>query len=97
MNGPPSFSIPRQAHRRRRKSRLDEQKSCNAAVEAFVNLLKRERIWRRTYRTRENAPQGMFDDIEMFYSPKRTRARTGGAWPATATARSRKLKSAPPR
>ena len=49
----------------------------NAVAESFFNLLKRERIRRRTYRTREEARQDVFDHIEMFYNPKRTHARNG--------------------
>lgn len=47
----------------------------NAVAESFVNLLKRERIRRRAYRTREEARQDVFDYIEIFYNPKRTHAR----------------------
>lgn len=49
----------------------------NAVAESFFNLLKRERIRRRTYRTREEARQDVFDYIEMFYNPKRKHARNG--------------------
>lgn len=42
----------------------------NAVAESFFNLLKRERIRRRTDKTREEARQDVFDDIEMFYNPK---------------------------
>lgn len=38
----------------------------NAVAESFFNLLKRERIRRRNYRTREEARQDVFDYIEMF-------------------------------
>ena len=41
------------------------------------NLLKRERIRRRTYRAREEARRDVFDYIEMFYNPKRKHARNG--------------------
>ena len=41
----------------------------NAVAESFFNLLKRERIRRRTYKTREEARQDVFDYIEMFYNP----------------------------
>lgn len=41
------------------------------------NLLKRERIRRPTYRTREEARQDVFDYIEMFYNPKRKHTRNG--------------------
>ncbi len=49
----------------------------NAVAESFFNLLKRERIRRRTYKTREEARQDVFDYIEMFYNPKRKHARNG--------------------
>jgi putative transposase len=43
----------------------------NAVVESFFQLLKRERIKRRIYSTREEARQDVFDYIELFYNPKR--------------------------
>ena len=49
----------------------------NAVAESFFNLLKRERIRRRTYRTRAEARQDVFDYIEMFYNPKRKHVRNG--------------------
>lgn len=49
----------------------------NAVAESFFNLLKRERIRRRTYKTRAEARQDVFDYIEMFYNPKRKHARNG--------------------
>jgi len=49
----------------------------NAVAESFFNLLKRERIRRRTYKTREQARQDIFDYIEMFYNPKRKHVRNG--------------------
>jgi putative transposase len=54
----------------------------NAVAESFFNLLKRERIRRRTYKTREAARQDVFDYIEMFYNPKRKHARNGMLSPA---------------
>jgi putative transposase len=42
-----------------------------AVAESFFPLLKRERINRRRYLTREAARQDVFDYIEMFYNPKR--------------------------
>ncbi len=47
----------------------------NAVAESFFNLLKRERIQRGTYRTREGARQDVFNYIEMFYNPKRKHVR----------------------
>lgn len=49
----------------------------NAVAESFFNLLKRERIRRRTYRTREAARQDVLDCIEMFYDPRRKQVRNG--------------------
>ncbi len=54
----------------------------NAVAESFFNLLKRERIRRRTYRTRDDARQDVFDYIEMFYNPKRKHAHNGMLSPA---------------
>lgn len=49
----------------------------NAVVESFFNLLKRERIRRKIYKTRDEARQDVFDYIEMFYNPQRKHARNG--------------------
>ena len=49
----------------------------NAVAESFFNLLKRERIRRKVYRTRAEARQDVFDYIEMFYNPTRKHARNG--------------------
>jgi putative transposase len=43
----------------------------NAVAESFFQLLKRERIRRKTYLDREEARRDVFDYIEMFYNPKR--------------------------
>jgi len=43
----------------------------NAVAESFFQLLKRERIKRRIYTTRDQARADIFDYIEMFYNPKR--------------------------
>ena len=48
-----------------------------AVVESFFNLLKRERIRRRKYKTREEARQDVFDYIEFFYNPQRKHVRNG--------------------
>jgi len=42
-----------------------------AVAESFFQLLKRERIKRKTYSTREEARTDVFDYIEMFYNAKR--------------------------
>ena len=47
----------------------------NAVAERFFSLLKRERIRRRTNKTREEARQDVFDYVEMFYNPVRKHVR----------------------
>jgi putative transposase len=49
----------------------------NAVAESFFNLLKRERVRRKTYKTRDDARQDVFDYIEMFYNPQRKHAKNG--------------------
>lgn len=43
----------------------------NAVAESFFQLLKRERVRRRIYATRDEARPDIFDYIEMFHNPKR--------------------------
>ncbi len=43
----------------------------NAVVESFFGGLKRERIKKKIYATRNNARSDVFDYIEMFYNTKR--------------------------
>ena len=49
----------------------------NAVVESFFNLLQRERIRRKKYKTREEACQDEFDYIEFLYNPQRKHVRNG--------------------
>ncbi|RML37766.1 ISPsy26, transposase orfB [Pseudomonas syringae pv. atrofaciens] len=41
----------------------------NAVAESFFQLLKRERIKRKIYTSRQDARSDVFDYIEMFYNP----------------------------
>lgn len=43
----------------------------NAVAESFFQLLKRERVKRKIYSTRQEARNDIFDYIEMFYNSKR--------------------------
>jgi putative transposase len=43
----------------------------NAAMESFFSTLKRERVYRRQYATRDEARADVFDYIERFYNPRR--------------------------
>lgn len=49
----------------------------NAVSESFFSSLKRERIRRSTYKTRDKARQDVFDYIEMFYNSVRKQVRNG--------------------
>ncbi len=49
----------------------------NAVAESSFSSLKRERSRRRTYKTREEARQDVFDYVEMFYSPVRMQVGNG--------------------
>lgn len=49
----------------------------NDMAESFFHLLKRERIRRKTCRTRSEARQDAFDCIETFYNPTSMHVRNG--------------------
>lgn len=53
----------------------------NAVAESFFQLLKRERIRRRIYATRNEAIGDVFEYIEMFYNPKRQHGYNDGLSP----------------
>jgi len=54
----------------------------NAVVESFFGLLKRERVNRVRYRTRDQARADLFDYIEVFYNRKRRHGYLGNISPA---------------
>ena len=45
----------------------------NAACEAFFGVLKRERVYRAHYRTRDEARADLFDYLERFHNPRMRR------------------------
>jgi putative transposase len=53
----------------------------NAVVESFFGLLKRERVNRTRYLTRDEAKQDIFDYIECFYNRKRRHGHLGNISP----------------
>ena len=53
----------------------------NAVVESFFSSLKKERIKKRVYRTRDLARADIFDYIEMFYNRTRRHSHLGGVSP----------------
>ena len=54
----------------------------NAVVESFFGILKRERVNRNDYLTRDDATQDIFDYIECFYNRKRRHGYLGNISPA---------------
>ena len=54
----------------------------NAVVESFFGLLKRERVNRVRYRTRDEARTDVFEYIECFYNRKRRHGYLGNISPA---------------
>ena len=53
----------------------------NAVAESFFQLLKRERIKRRIYATRDEARADVFDYIELFYNTRRRHGYNDGLSP----------------
>ncbi len=53
----------------------------NAVVESFFGLLKRERVNRVRYRTRDQARADLFEYIEVFYNRKRRHGSLGNVSP----------------
>lgn len=49
----------------------------NPVVQSFFQLLKRERVRRLTYLTRDAARQDAFDCIELFCNPNRKHTNNG--------------------
>lgn len=70
-----------------RTHNLEPSMSCrgncwdNAVAESFFSSLKKERIKKRIYRTRDLARGDIFDYIEMFYNPTRRHTHLGGVSP----------------
>lgn len=55
----------------------------NAVVESFFSSLKKERVKKRIYKTRDLARADIFDCIEVFYNRQRRHSHLGGVSPET--------------
>ena len=66
----------------------------NAVAESFFQLLKREKVRRRKYRTREEARRDVFEYIELFYNPNRKHTNNGMLSPVEFEIRQQKLNEA---
>ena len=76
--------------------RMSRRGNChdNAVAESFFQLLKRERIRRRSYPTSDAARQDVSEYIEMFYNPKRKRTKNGMLSPVDIETGQQKLNEA---
>ena len=83
-------------HQHNLKPSMSRRGNChdNAVAESFFQLLKRERIRRRTYPTRNDARRDVFEYIELFYNPKRKHTNNGMLSPVDFEIRQRKLNEA---
>jgi putative transposase len=66
----------------------------NAVVESFFSSLKKERIKKRIYATRDAAILDVADYIDGFYNPKRRHSHLGGTSPDDFEAAHRRQRSA---
>ncbi|MFT6426309.1 MAG: putative transposase [Celeribacter sp.] len=66
----------------------------NAVAESFFQLLKRERVRRPTYLTRDAARPDVFDYIEMFYNPNRKHTNNRMLSPVDYETKQRKMNEA---
>ncbi len=53
----------------------------NAVAESFFSSLKKEKVKKRIYKTRDMARSEIFDYIEMFYNRERRHSHPGGVSP----------------
>ena len=67
----------------RLKPSMSRRGNCwdNAVAESFFSSLKKERVRRKIYRTRDEARADLFDFVEMFYNPKRRHSHIGNISP----------------
>ena len=83
-------------HQHNLESSMSRRGNChaNAVAESFCQLLKRERIRRRIYPTRDDARRDVFEYIELFYNPKRKHTNNGMLSPVDYEIRQQKLNKA---
>ena len=53
----------------------------NSAIESFFASLKKERVYRTVYRTRDEGRADIFDYIEAFYNSRRRHSTLGQVSP----------------
>ena len=68
----------------------------NAVAESFFSSLKKERVRKRIYKTRELARADIFDYIEVFYNRHRRHSHRGGSVPRSSNRPRRAAPGCPP-
>lgn len=70
-------------HAHRLQPSMSRRGNCwdNAVAESFFSSLKKERIRKRVYKTRDMARADVFDYIEVFYNRNRRHTHLGGVSP----------------
>ncbi len=56
----------------------------NAVAESFFSLLKKDRVKRKIYKTRDDAKSEISDYIEGFYNPRHNHSTNNGLSPEEA-------------
>ena len=79
-----SYEYQQRLRKAQAVSSMSRRGNCydNAAMESFFSSLKRERVHRRRYWTREEATADLKDYIERFYNIRRRHSHIGGVSPA---------------
>jgi putative transposase len=77
-------------HRHGIRQSMSRKGNCwdNAPMESFFKTLKVEEVYRRSYRTRDEARHGIFEYIEVFYNRQRLHSALGYETPEAFEAQS---------
>ena len=84
-------------HAHHRAPSMSRRGNCgdHAVAESFVSSVKKERIKKRIYTTRDSANVEIFDDIEMFYNRTRRHSHLSGVSPEAFEAVSKQVYRCP--
>ena len=81
LSSPSSSVIDLRWQLKRKKKPAHTQNFLHHLVESFFSSLKKERIKKRIYKTRDLARADLFDYIEVFYNRQRRHSHLGGVSP----------------
>jgi putative transposase len=74
-----SLSVRKLIERNNLRQSMSSKGNCydNAPTESFFSTLKRELVYRQSFKTREEAKQSLFEYIEVFYNRQRRHSTLG--------------------